>query len=337
MKRKISLIKLLNEVSKITTDWIRKKIVKKSTCGEILPLIEHALISTVPGNDRALMVKLGCELLREEWQVALPAMAAWELLNINLIVTDDFFDKRTTKRMGKKTICAIWGEEACLSLGFVLNSMASEALISAHRESSNWNLRDALEILEWATKWLYYSQFQENQMVKTPLSQVTLEMYIDMIKNATSVGIAGAFELGCVMGRGNRQERKNFRDFGIYLGHLAQIRDDLIDYIYDESLIKKGAFNDLFSKKRRLPILVAYWEGTPTEKKCIEKILGKDVITLEDASVITDMITSDRIEKKIRRIVKPIATDAIQKLRLLPNTQPAKLILSELVDLFMDL
>lgn len=333
---KVSLVRQLSKVTQITTTWIREKVLRDNY-GDLTPIIEHALTSTVSESDRAIMVKLGCELRGEDWHEALPAMAAWELLNINLLVTDDFFDRRTTPRMGEKTISQKWGEEACLVTGFVLTSIASEALISAWSKSSKWSLHDALEVLTWATKWEYYSQFQESQLVKIPLSETTLEMYVDLIKNSTAVGIAGSFELGCVMGRGNKKEREIFRDFGMDLGCLLQIRDDLIDYIYNETLIKKGPFNDLFTKKRRLPLLAAYWEGTSLEKKQIEKILRKKFLTLKDALVITEMITSQKVENRIQNITDKIAHSAKGKLHRLPEIQPAKLILSELIELFTEL
>lgn len=332
----VSLVSLLSEVTQITTSWIRENVLKDNY-GDLMPVIEHSLTSTVPDSDRAIMVKLGCELMGEDWHEALPAMAAWEVLNINLLVTDDFFDRRTTPRMGTKTISQKWGEEVCLVTGFVLTSIASESLISAWSKSSRWSLHDALEILTWATKWEYYSQFQESQLVKLPLSETTLEMYIDLIKNSTAVGIAGAFELGCVMGRGNKKERENFRDFGMDLGCLLQIRDDLIDYIYNETLIKKGPFNDLFTKKRRLPLLAAYWEGSQMEKRRIEKVIGKKILSLKDALIITELITAPKVEKRIQRITEVFEVSARKRLTRLPDIQPAKLILSDIVELFTDL
>lgn len=332
----MSLIKQLKDVTQITTDWIRENVLRDDY-GDLTPMIEHALTSTVPDSDRAIMVKLGCELKGEDWREALPAMAAWELLNINLLVTDDFFDRRTTPRMGKKTISQKWGEEACLVTGFVLTSIASEALISAWRKSSKWSLHDALEVLTWATKWEYYSQFQESQLVNIPISETTLEMYVDLIKNSTAVGIAGSFELGCVMGRGNKKERANFREFGMDLGCLLQIRDDLIDYIYNETLIKKGPFNDLFTKKRRLPLLAAYWEGSQIEKKRIENILMKKALNLKDALIITEMITSPKVEQRVQSITHIVEQSARKNLARLPEIQPAKLILSDLIELFTEL
>ena len=337
MNNNISLVDLLNDVSNITTGWIKKNVVNSQNCGNLTNLVDYALKSTVPGNDRALMVKLGCELKGKGINIALPAMAAWELLNISLIVTDDFYDQRTSNRMGKKTIYSIWGTESCVSLGFVLNSLSCETLIKAHNKDSRWNIHDAIEVLHWAMKWLYYSQFQEEQLMKVPLSKVTFKMYLDMVNNATSVGIAGAFELGGVIGGANRHERQIFRNYATYIGHLAQIRDDFVDYIYAENLIKKGAFNDLYTKKRRLPILVAYWVGTPKEKNLIEKMFLQDTIDKCDALNAIDLVTSQKVTHKVRQIVDQLKAKANHYSRSLPNVQPAKSVLNDLLDMFTDL
>ena len=83
-KGKMSLIKQLKDITQITTDWIRENVLRDDY-GDLTPIIEHALTSTVPDSDRAIMVKLGCELKGVDWHEALPAMAAWELLNINFL------------------------------------------------------------------------------------------------------------------------------------------------------------------------------------------------------------------------------------------------------------
>jgi len=336
MKEKILLQNLLDEVSKQTMDWIYKNAII-ADLQELTPLIEHSLHSVVPGNDRAFLVKLGCELMGKSVGFALPGMAALEFLNINLLVTDDFFDKRTSMRMGVKTIREKWGDEACISLGFILKSLSSEILIASCNDKSPWKLKDALETLEWATKRQYYSQFLEEKLIKMPLSDITLEMYFNLIENATSSGTAGALEMGCIMGCGSDKDRELFRSFGVELGNLLQIRDDLIDYIYNEELIKKGPFNDLLAKKRRLPILISYWLGTPQEKRKIDEIFRKDEISLVDVFSIIEIITLPKVERKIKSIVRDTRLKAIKKLNLLPQEEPAKSVLIDIVTLFSDL
>jgi octaprenyl-diphosphate synthase len=329
------LEELLVDVSLSTQNWIRANLIQEDL-GEIAPLVNHAIDFVVPGYDRALLVKLAYESMESKGDNSLlSGMAAWEIFNISLLVTDDFFDKRTSRRMGVETIANKWGGDASISLGFFLNSLAREALILGSK-SSDWLLADALEVLEWATKWQYRSQFQEAQLLKKPLADVDLSMYLDLIRNATAVGMAGALELGCIMGGGSQEDRQKFRAFGFSLGSLLQIRDDLIDYIYDEELIRKGSFNDLFDKKRRLPILVAYWEGDQSQKDCIDRLFSKPNLTIDDALVVIDMITTSRVEAIIKNMVKNIEDIARLELSALPKGISIKT-LSDFVDLFVDL
>lgn len=329
------LEELLVDVSLSTQNWIRANLIQEDL-GEIAPLVNHAIDFVVPGYDRALLVKLAYESMESKGDNSLlSGMAAWEIFNISLLVTDDFFDKRTSRRMGVETIANKWGGDASISLGFFLNSLAREALILGSK-SSDWSLADALEVLEWATKWQYRSQFQEAQLLKKPLADVDLSMYLDLIRNATAVGMAGALELGCIMGGGSKEDRQKFRDFGFSLGSLLQIRDDLIDYIYDEELIRKGAFNDLFDKKRRLPILVAYWEGDQSQKDCIDNLFIKSNLTLNDALVSIDLISDSKVEARIKEVVKNIEDRARIELSTLPRGK-ANDVLSDFINLFVDL
>jgi len=336
MKKKTDLINFFRETTDITTKFLGE-FIHQEKFEPIIPLLEYALSSTAPGSDRALLVRLACQLEKGTIKDALPGMAAWELLNTNLLVTDDFFDERKTKRMGKIPISEKFGVKICISLGFILKSLASEVLIKGARKTNKWNVGDALEILELSTKWQYYSQYQENAMVKTPLSEVTLEMYIDLIKNATSVEIGGAVESGCLLGGGSKCDREKYNDFGIILGHLFQIRDDLIDYIDDESLIKKGPFSDLISKSRRLPLLVAYWEGSQSEKREIEHILDKKTMKPTDILKIIDLITSNKVKNKIKNISNELCKTARMQLARLPKNEPATSLFNQLLDLSIDL
>jgi geranylgeranyl pyrophosphate synthase len=336
VKSKDPLVRLLREVSVATAAWLRENVVN-SDCSELSPLISHALTATVPGHDRALMVRLGCELNGIDWHEALPGMASWELFNIGLLVTDDFFDVRTTKRMGKKTIHQQWGAEASMVVGFVLNALSNDVLVNAWRKSSMWSLKDALRVLQWATKCEYYSQYLENTFLTKPLQHISLDMYLNLIRNSTSVGVAGAFELGCVMGGGTTHQQAHCRTFGLYLGDLIQIRDDLVDYIYNESLINKGPFNDLFAKKRRLPLLSAFWLATPTEKARIEQILSQPFITLQDALVITELITTEKVKEHIRAIASSKAKLALREIGHLRGSNGVRRTLRQLVEMAIDL
>ncbi len=326
----------LSEVTLATLEWIRANVLTDDY-GPMSPMLEHAITSVVPASDRAILVRYGCQLMGCDWREALPGMAAFEFQNINLLVTDDYFDERDTSRMGVVPINKRWGSKAAIALGFVLKSLSNESLIIGWNRRRNWNLNEAIETIEWASRWQYYSQFLEDDLLSVPLADVTLEDYTNLIEKATASGIAGALELGAIIGGCSVELRKAIKSFGLTLGCLLQVRDDCIDYIYNEELIKKGAFSDFFSKRRRLPLLVAYWEGDLEQKRAIEYLLGKRYLTLEHAAVAVDLILRPNVQAFIRRYANETADKAMNQLDCLQVKGGTRENLRSLIDLFRDL
>jgi octaprenyl-diphosphate synthase len=325
----------LAETTKVTDAWIRENMLKEDY-GSMQPMLEQALTSVVPASDRAILVRYGCELMGKDWHLALPGMAAFEFQNINLLVTDDYFDERTTKRMGKDPISVKYGPKAAIALGFILKSMSNECLLRGWQISKDWDLQAAIETIEWASKWQYYSQFLEDDLCAKPLSKATLEDYEYLIQIATATGIAGAIELGCIVGGCDNKARKKARAFGLTLGSLLQIRDDCIDYIYNEKLIHKGAFSDIFTKRRRLPLLAAYWEGTGKEQKKILSIINKNVLTLFDAYEIVQLICKPKVQNFVTQYSNKLAARATTQLGYMPSTINALINFKSLIGLFSD-
>ncbi len=326
----------LDEVTVCTKEYMRSFIAARRF-PDLDELMEHAIDLVVPASDRAVLVRAGCEIVGSDEARALPGMAAFEFQNINLLVTDDFFDDRKTTRMGTDTIRQKWGDRAAVALGFVLKCYSVEVLADAWNTNCEWDLKRAVSAVEWASRWQYASQFLEEEITSTPISEVSLDAYLYLIEKATATGIAGAMELGGIIGGGSENAQVQLREFGLKLGSLLQIRDDCLDYIYDEDLICKGAFSDLFAKRRRLPLLAAYWEGTDSEKVQIEKLLALPVISLEDVPAVLDLITATKVKNRIDSITGRIRAAALEDLERLPKSGASNEFLTELVELFTDL
>ncbi len=315
--------KLLKETNPIVKDWMEKYF----SNDEFLPLksqIEYAINYTDPDYDRALLVRLGCELMGGNLKQALPGMVAWELFNISLLVTDDFFDQRKGFRMGQEPIYKKWNDKASVSLGFYFDSLAYEIIINSYKNNKQINPIDTVDVLTWSAKWQYFSQDQEEQLTKRNLDEITLEDYFDLIKNATAVGTAGAIELGGILGGASQAQRYQFREFGLDFGCLLQIRDDLIDYIDNESITQKSPFNDLLMKRKRLPFLVCYWKGNKTEKKKLLELIQKPTIEDNEISFVLDILTSHKVKYEIRRLVEKIHKRAVYRLETLPGNNDIK-------------
>jgi len=334
--RTSSLQRTLDEVTTATTDWMRAEVIADDY-QSMAPLLEHAISSVVPASDRALMVRYGCEMMERDWRDSLPGMAAFEFQNINLLVTDDYFDERETTRMGTPPISQKWGAKPAIALGFVLKCLSNESLLKGWDDDKGWDVAAAIEVVEWASKWQYYSQFLEDELLAKPLGEVSIGDYQNLVEKATAVGVAGAFELGCIIGGGDSAARKLAREFGMTLGCMLQVRDDCIDYIYNEDLIRKGAFSDLLCRRRRLPVLSIAWHGSATDKQKLEVIFAKESLSLDDAAIVTEMLLAPEVQTAIRAYADELARQASAQLLCIPGPVGTRDELQALVELFRDL
>lgn len=77
---------------------------------------------------RPVLCLLACEACGGDWEQALPAAAALELMHNFSLIHDDVEDQDKTRR-GRPTIWALWGEAQAINAGDVLFALAQLALL----------------------------------------------------------------------------------------------------------------------------------------------------------------------------------------------------------------
>lgn len=98
-------------------------------------------------------------------------------------------------------------------------------------------------------------------LAEKPLRQVNTSEYLQLIEETTGVDVATNLAIGSISAGLNDETLQNIYQFGLRLGTLAQIRDDVLDYcdLKDSNgqyIIGKMPFRDVQSKKKRLPVLL---------------------------------------------------------------------------------
>ena len=68
--------------------------------------------------------------------------------------------------------------------------------------------------------------------------RMNMESYVDIIANKTAAFFSGCSEAGAALGGAGIEERKKFRKFGINLGILFHMMDDMVDMLGDESIVE---------------------------------------------------------------------------------------------------
>ncbi len=199
---------------------------------------------------RPLLLLLAAEAVGGDWQVALPAAAAVELLHNFSLIHDDIEDD-SPMRHGRPTVWKVWGDANAINAGDALFALAHTALqrlrVAPEIALKAWAIfnRTCLDL----TRGQYLDMRFERQ------ERVTVDEYLSMITGKSAALVAACAEIGALIGSGAKATAANFADFGKNLGIAFQIRDDILGIWGDAEVTGKSAATDIFSRKKSLPVL----------------------------------------------------------------------------------
>jgi len=288
-----------------------------NSCSNNLLLGGHEAINLKDDYERALIVRLGFQSIREDWHHALDAMASIELLDSSLLVVDDIVDE-SKRRKGNDSIHVKYGLKNTLILSHVLKSTSLLALInSAKTNQLNKNeITHLLNLTETTYQNMYFGEYQDLYYENESFDNISLDDYLDMIKRTTGLHLGLSFSTGGLIARSTKNYQNLLWEIGVRLGIILQIRDDFIDYLDLESVTQKPAYGDFLRRKKRLPLLLAY-KHYPTKIKKLFNLPFEETVKNELLSVISD----EKIKNDSNAIVSNIYSNTDQ---LLLNIKPSK-------------
>lgn len=330
-----NLIEINKEITKsigeYLEDYYRKDIITPYLNAFVLEFIKNCRYR----NDdvRPILTKLGYEIAggEEDIHFILPAMAAIHLLLLSFIPIDDVIDG-----LERQKNYSYHDLSATISQSYSISTKLREdsRIIFQKKYGKLSSCQEIEKIVSECLERLNGSHFLEVVVHgKKPISKYSITDYINLVDEATSIFIAESFTIGGLIAGIDKKTEKDMRSFGMDVGRLCQIRDDFLDYI-DCKVTGKFSFADLYSRRKRFPIIVAYWFGSKDQKNKIKEILKKDCISDIDIQDVLEMILNNKIREKTQKIIKKIRNEAIKKLKSLPQRQPSFNTLEDLVSLF---
>ena len=117
--------------------------------------------------------------------------------------------------------------------------------------------------------------------------------YFGIIANKTAAFFSGCSEAGAALGGADNEQRKNFREFGVNLGLLLHMMDDMLELLGEESIAKKNLKNTMNEGFVTLPIIHA-WELYPNHN-ILEKLANNEAINGEDTEKLYSMIVDENV------------------------------------------
>ncbi len=201
---------------------------------------------------RPLLLLLCTAACGADWQAALPAAAAVELVHNFSLVHDDIQDN-SDKRRGRPTTWAKWGAPMAINVGDALFVMSNQAIMDLKENYSAEAVVRAAEILHNTCLELTRGQFLD--MSYEERDDLGVDDYWPMVAGKTAALLSACCHIGALLGGADEAKQESYRSFGHYLGLAFQVQDDILGIWGNEAITGKSAASDLVEGKNSLPVL----------------------------------------------------------------------------------
>ena len=173
-----------------------------------------------------------------------------EIFHNFTLLHDDLMD-RSPLRRGQPTVYCKWDENTAILSGDTMFALAWRYFL---RQPSP-NLQAILQCFNETAIEVCEGQQKDMNFERLTLDEVSLDDYMDMIRQKTAVLLAGALKIGALYADAPDAEVEKLYRFGIHLGLAFQLQDDLLDGYGDTAVFGKKTGQDIRdNKKTFLPL-----------------------------------------------------------------------------------
>lgn len=214
---------------------------------------------------RPVLLLMAYNLFKDDVESVYPQAAAIETYHNFTLLHDDLMDKADLRR-GKPTVHKKWDENTAILSGDAMlilayRFMMQECPLQYVHEVMDIFTRTALEVCEG----------QQWDMEFEKRMDVTVPEYIEMIRLKTSVLLAGALQIGAILGGASQEDAKKLYDFGIRSGLAFQLQDDYLDVYGDPAVFGKKIGGDILCNKKTFMLITALKEADGDTRAELER------------------------------------------------------------------
>lgn len=260
---------------------------------------------------RPLLVLLTTSSCGADWQSALPAAAAVELVHNFSLAHDDIQDN-SPKRRGRPTIWKKWGAPMAINVGDALFVISNQSMLDLAKSYPPEVVMQAASALHNTCLDLTRGQFLDMSFENR--TDLSIEDYWPMVEGKTAALLSACTQIGSILGKADEATVERYRIFGRDLGLAFQVQDDILGIWGDEALTGKSAASDLAEGKNSLPVLYGLSQQKRFAKRWAESAIHPDEVA-EVAQMLADEGAYQFSQQESRRL-----TD--QALRALANANP---------------
>ncbi len=241
---------------------------------------------------RPILTLLMAKNLGEVNRTTQYAALGLELLHTASLVHDDVVDE-SGERRGQASVNAMFNNKVAVLVGdFILSS----ALLYVSRSGNSRIITSLAELGQTL------SQGELLQLNNFSDDGISEDIYYQIIRQKTASLFARCAMNGALSVDATDEEVRNAYDFGMAIGMIFQIRDDIFDY-FDSKEIGKPTGNDMAEGKLTLPIIHALKKTANQEMLELAKKVKKGFVKDEEIhQLVKFAIDNGGIDYAVKRM-----------------------------------
>ena len=259
---------------------------------------------------RPLMVLSSCFTSGGEWEKALPAACAVELLHNFSLIHDDIEDE-SQLRHGRPTVWKKWGTAQAINAGDGMFALVFKAIQRFNGSVTSETILAAQDVITNCCLKLIEGQFLD--VANEGKKSISIGEYWKMIGGKTAALLGCCLQLGGIIAGLDERNQLDLYTFGFQMGLNFQVQDDLLGVWGSESETGKPSDNDLTNRKLTLPILLGlemsarfheWWKKSITQEDeigIISEWLKEDGVYQKMIETIHEM--DEKIEQQLNSMI----------------------------------
>ncbi|MBQ9619998.1 MAG: polyprenyl synthetase family protein [Neisseriaceae bacterium] len=292
----------LQQVNQVIGQQVKSDVV-------LIEQVGNYVIQSGGKRMRPLIVILSGKVLGYSSPELYRQAAMVEFIHTSTLLHDDVVDE-SDKRRGKDAANNLFGNAAAVLVGDFLYTRAFQLMVGAGSMKLMQIMADATNII---------ASGEVMQLINIGNIDLTEETYLEVIKSKTAKLFEAAAQIGAVLSNASAEQEIALKNYGMLLGTVFQIVDDILDYVGDEESIGKNLGDDLAEGKATLPLIYLMRQGSSEVANAV-----KDALTNgrreKFAEIRHFVLNSDALDY-CRQVAEKIANEAVQCLSVLPDNE----------------
>ncbi|TFF87284.1 MAG: polyprenyl synthetase family protein [Promethearchaeota archaeon] len=149
--------------------------------------------------------------------------------------------------------------------------------------------------------------------------ETTLDEYINMIRLKTGALIEKSILIGANYAEVDKKYNKLLSTYGLNLGIIFQIKDDILGTFGEEKKTGKPADSDIKEGKKTCLLIQALNKLNSKKKEKLLKIMNKNKISGDDVKIVRKFFNEVDVESSCKKVANDYYEDALAALNKLKN------------------